>query len=88
MIDSSLNNALFQSSVVQCRCALANAKRLAFMDLISNGFLADFRDFYPKLYVNQRETVMSLTLTLFANNGYCTFFIKLVGNRTIILFIK
>ena len=58
---------------------LANAKHLAFMDLVNNGFLAGFRDFNRKSYVNRRETIMTLTLTLFGNNADCTFFIKPVG---------
>ena len=72
MVDLSLNNTLLQCTVVQCCCALANAKRSAFMDLKLNGFLAGFRNFNPKSYVNRRETVMSLPLTPFANNADCT----------------
>ena len=88
MVDSSLNNTSLQCSVVQCWCALANAKRLAFTELVSNGFLAGFRHFNSKSYVNWRETVMSLTLTLFANNADCDFFVERVGDRTTIFFIK
>ena len=58
------------------------------MNLVGDGFSAVFRDFNPKSNVNRRETVMSFVLTPFANNGDCTFFIELVGNRTAILFIK
>ena len=76
MVDSLLNNTVLQCSVVQSWCASANAKCFAFMNLVSNGLLAGFRDFNPKLYVDWREAIMSLTLMPFANNEDCTFFIE------------
>ena len=58
------------------------------MDLIINGFLAGFRNFNSKSYINRRETVTSLTLTLFAHNADYIVFIELVEDRTTILFIN